>query len=186
MPPPRFADTLRAAAVVRMRDYDYFVHPITDGIPAVEPELLQEVLDAMQAHLPKDFDLILAPEAMGLPLATGLSLATGRPFLVARKRAYGLPGEIIIDQTTGYGSAKLHVVGLTQGQRVVIIDDVISTGGTIRALAEACRRAGARLLKVVAAINKSHDVEALGRAVGAPVVAVRRVRVTDGKVVVEA
>ncbi|MBI2078048.1 MAG: adenine phosphoribosyltransferase [Euryarchaeota archaeon] len=186
MSPPKLSRTLQAAPVVRMRDYDYFVHPITDGIPAVDPSLLREVVAAMRTHLPPAFDLFLAPEAMGLPLATALSLETGHPFLVARKRAYGLPGEIIIEQRTGYASASLHIVGLSKGDRVVIVDDVISTGGTIRSLAEACRRAGAVLVKVVAAINKDHDIDALGKAIGAPVAAVSRVRVVGGKVRVEA
>lgn len=151
----------------------------------MQPELLREVVDALRAMLPPTFDRFLAPEAMGLPLATALSLATGRPFLVARKRAYGLPGEIVIPQKTGYGGSDFHFVGLRKGERIVIVDDVLSTGGTVRALAEACRRAGARVEKVVVAINKDHDLDALGREVGAPIEAVTRVRVTNGKVRVE-
>ncbi|HLE48325.1 MAG TPA: adenine phosphoribosyltransferase, partial [Candidatus Thermoplasmatota archaeon] len=180
------ARTLRDAPVVRMRNYDYFVHPITDGIPEVDPDLLSEVVEELRARLPTTFDRFLAPEAMGLPLATALSLATGRPFLVARKRAYGLPGEIVIQQTTGYGKSSFHIVGLRKGERVVLVDDVVSTGGTIRCLAQACRQAGATLEKVLIAINKDHDLEALGREVGAPIEAVTRIRIEGGKVRLEA
>ena len=46
-------------------------------------------------------------EAMGIHLATALSLETGIPFVVVRKRQYGLPGEVAVHQTTGYSQGEL-------------------------------------------------------------------------------
>lgn len=171
--------------MIRLQGYDYFVHPITDGIPRLEPGLLTEVSAALLARLPSEFDVLLTPEAMGIPIAAALSLRTGKPFSVARKRAYGTPGEVVVEQRTGYGRGVLHVHGLGRGDRVVIVDDVVSTGGTLRALGEACRRTGATLLKALVAINKGHDLAGLGRDLGCPVESLITLTVENGRVRLE-
>jgi adenine phosphoribosyltransferase len=183
VPPwPRLVESLRTAPVVRVGDYDYFVHPLTDGVPPVEADVLAEAVAALRSLLPIRFDLLLAPEAMALPLAAGLGLATGRPFVVARKRPYGLPGEVAVEYATGYSTGRFHINHLPRDASVVLVDDVASRGGTVRALADAIRRAGARLEKVIILFNKDLDLAALGRDVGAPVEAVLNVRVENGHV----
>ena len=64
-----------------------------------------------------------------MPLALMLSLQLGIPFTIIRKREYGLPGEVSIEQVTGYSKSKMYVNGLKKSDRVVIVDDVLSTGG---------------------------------------------------------
>lgn len=184
--PSRLAETLRTSPVIRIGEYDYFVHPVTDGVPQVDPPLLEEVVAGLRARLPPAFDKILAPEAMGIALAAVLALATGRPYTVARKRAYGLPGEIVVRQRTGYGESEFHVLGLKRGERILIVDDVVSTGNTVRAMVEACRRAGAEPVRILLAINKNVDLARLGQELGCPVDALARLRIENGRVHVEA
>lgn len=181
----RLTKTLRESPVVRLNGYDYFVHPLTDGIPTVPTALLQEVVDALKARLPKGVEKILTAEAMGIPIAAGLSLATGIPFTVARKRRYGLPDEVVVTQRTGYGGSNLHVHGLAEGERILLLDDVVSTGGTLRALATACRQARATIVGARVVVNKSLDLGALTKDVGAPVEALVTLRVQDGRVKLE-
>lgn len=179
---PRLVESLRTAPVVRLGDYDYFVHPLTDGIPSVTAELLREAVEGLKDLLPQKFDRFLAPEAMGLPLATGLTLATGKSFVVARKRPYGLPGEIRAAYNTGYSNGAYYLNGLERGESLVLIDDVLSRGGTVRALAQAVTDAGSHLEKVVLLFNKSYDLDALSAELGVPVEALVRVRVENGAV----
>lgn len=182
---PRLVETLKRSPIIRLKGYDYFVHPITDGIPRLDPKLLEEVVDALVAKLPKAFDVILTPEAMGIPISSVLSLRTGKPFTVARKRAYGTPGEVVVTQRTGYGGSSLHVHGLSKGDRVVIVDDVISSGGTLGALGEACQQIGVDLVQVLVVINKGHDLSALSNRLGCPIEALVTLRVIDGQVQLE-
>ena len=184
-PLPRLTESLRTAPVIRLKEYDYFVHPITDGVPRVEPALLDEVATALVERLPERFDVILTPEAMGIPIASLVSLRAGKPFTIARKRAYGLPGEIAVPQRTGYGQSTLHVHGIGPGDRVVLVDDVASTGGTIRALAAACAKAGATLVSCLVVVNKGLDLKALAKEIGAPLEALVRLTVRDGRVHLE-
>ena len=182
---PNLVETLRRSPIIRLKGYDYFVHPITDGIPRLEPGLLDEVVDALAKKLDRSFDVILTPEAMGIPISSVLSLRMGKPFTVARKRAYGTPGEVVVPQRTGYGGSSLHVHGLSKGDRVVIVDDVVSTGGTLHALGDACHKIGVELVQALVVINKGHDLEALSKRLGCPVDALVTLRVVDGQVQLE-
>lgn len=179
---PMLVASLQAATIVRLQDYQYFVHPLTDGIPDVDPGLLAEVLSALQGRLPTHFDRILAPEAMGLPLATGLTLVTGKPFVTARKRSYGFPDERVVEYETGYSKGRFYLNGIRAGERLVLVDDVASRGGTIRALAGAVKAAGARLEKTLLVVNKGLDLAAFSKEVGSPVEALVDVAVRDGRV----
>jgi len=147
--------TLAEAPVVKKGDYDYVVHPITDGIPAIEPGLLEEVTAEMLRIGNFDCDRIVTPEAMGIPLATSLSLKTGIPFTILRKRSYGLPGERSVAQVTGYSRSSLSINGLGRGDRVTFVDDVLSTGGTLRAIIKALQHMGVELVDIVIVIEKS-------------------------------
>lgn len=182
---PLLRASLRQAPVVRLKGYDYFVHPITDGIPRLDAALLSEVTEALCNHMPPDADVILTPEAMGIPLASGVGLKTGKPFTVARKRAYGLPGEIIVEQRTGYGASRLHVHGIKSGDRVVIVDDVVSTGGTLRAIVRACREAKADVLAALVVVNKGVDLTVLQQELGIRIQALVRLRLAEGRVLLE-
>ena len=87
--------SLQEAPVVKRGDYHYVIHPITDGIAEIKPELLDEVTDEMQIRIERcgRIDKIVTMEAMGIPLATALSLDMNIPFTIIRKRKYGLPAD---------------------------------------------------------------------------------------------
>jgi len=174
--------SLESAPVIRVRDYDYFVHPLTDGVPLLEPSILNEAAEGMLAVGDFDCDAILTPDAMGIPLATALSLRTGRPFSVVRKRRYGLPGEMRLKQRTGYSGGDMFVNGLRPGDRVTIVDDVISTGGTLKAIIPALRQAGVIVVDAVVAVEKGDGRRVVEEEVGVPVRTLVRVEIEGGRV----
>ena len=120
------------APVVMKGDYAYFIHPLSDGVPQQSAELLAAARDLIHQKIDWDnVDVILGIEAMVIPLATALSLSSTKPLVVGRKRKYGLPGEFSIDQTTGYSKGEIYLNDINQGDRVLLVDDVVSTGGTL-------------------------------------------------------
>lgn len=176
--------SLVEAPVVDFGGYQYFVHPLCDGIPAIEPALLREMADEIAATLDlRAVDRIVTVEAMGIPLSTALSLRTGIPVSVVRKRRYGLPGEREIGQETGYSKGKLYVNGLKAGDRVLFVDDVISTGGTLGPLLVAFRDAGIHVQDVVVAIEKGDGRARIEKEHGVRVRTLQRIDVRDGRVV---
>ena len=90
----RLKHSLKNAPAVTFQDYEYFIFPIADGIPTIEPELFEEVIDAMAKKIEGQYDKIVTVEAMGIHLGAGLSLKTGKPFTISRKRKYNLADEI--------------------------------------------------------------------------------------------
>jgi adenine phosphoribosyltransferase len=141
--------------MVKRGRYNYFIHPITDGVPIVDPALLREVCGAMLKVLDLNkVDKIVVVEAMGIHIGAVLSIMTDIPMTIMRKRVYNLPHEIPVHQTTGYSKGELYLNGVHRGDRVVIIDDVVSTGGTMRALLQALDIAGAEVVDVCIAIQR--------------------------------
>ena len=152
---PILTKTLEDSPIVKKGEYNYFVHPIADGIPEIQPELLLEVTDYINSLIYEDeLDRIVTIESMGIPIGTALSLQTGLPLTVIRKRQYGLPGEITVDQKTGYSEGKLYINGVNKGDRILIVDDVISTGGTLRSVIDALNTVGAVICDTIVIIEK--------------------------------
>ena len=174
--------SLREAPVVDRDGYEYFVHGVTDGVPDVEPAVLQAVVSGIQDCVDLEaVEKIVAPEAMGIHHATALSLETEIPFVVVRKRSYGFPDEVAVHQETSYGESELYVNGIEAGDKVVLVDDVLSSGGTIEAVHDALESIGAELIDVVVVLRRvdvDHDELPL------EVTSLLEVQIEDGEVVV--
>lgn len=175
----RLRESLRDAPVVEMEDYQYFVHPVTDGLPELKPALMREiVVGVLQVTDLDGVDKILAPEAMGIHVATAVSLAIDVPVVLIRKKSYGFEGEVAVHQATGYSENQMYVNNVEEGDRVLLLDDVVSTGGTLKAIHEALDSIGAEVVDAVAVIKKGEvegDVPDFKHLVAADVV--------DGEVV---
>ena len=176
--------SLLESPVIKKNDYDYFVHPITDGIPLVQPELMEETADSISKFAVLDVDKIVCIEAMGIHIATALSLKTKIPFVVVRKRYYGLDGEVKVQQSTGYSRGELFINGLKAGDRVIVVDDVVSTGGTMIAVLKALKVMGVEVCDVFVVIDKEGGKEIVERETGFKVKSLLKVEMKDGKVAI--
>ena len=128
-------ESLRGAPIIWKGEYPYFIHPISDGIPRMDPEVLRATRDLIVSSVDwSKVDLIVTVEAMGLPLLAAVGDATGKPTVVIRKRSYGMEGETRVDVATGYSQSTVYINDIKPGERIVIVDDVISTGGTLEPL----------------------------------------------------
>jgi adenine phosphoribosyltransferase len=169
--------------IIKKGEYYYIIHPITDGVPMITPELLKEVTDAMKKQIKKigPIDRIVTMEAMGIPLASVLSIDLGIPFTIIRKREYGLPGEVSIEQQTGYSKAKLYINGLKKGDRIVIVDDVLSTGGTLRAVLTVLEKIGVVVKGIFIAIDKGECKAEICSSFKVPLETLIKIAVPEGK-----
>lgn len=176
--------SLYEAPIVKKGDYDYVIHPITDGVPFITPELLREITDEMKIHIKKcgAFDRIVTMEAMGIPLASALSLDLGIPFTIIRKRQYGLPGEVSVEQVTGYSKSKMYINGLQKGDRIILVDDVLSTGGTLKAVLYVLKQMGVVVKGVFIAVYKGSCKEELLQTYQVPITTIVDIDVVHGKV----
>jgi adenine phosphoribosyltransferase len=172
--------SLETCPVVKRGEYNYFIHPITDGVPSLDPAVLREVATGMIKIMDLDrVDRIVAAEAMGIPIGSIISHMTDLPLNIVRKREYQLRGEIPVHQVTGYSKGQLFLNGVREGDRVIIVDDVISTGGTTRGILAALDVAGAEVADICFAIRKGYP------DIGRPYKVLVTVEVTDRVHVIE-
>jgi adenine phosphoribosyltransferase len=151
----RLKQSMLDAPIIEKDGYHYFVHPISDGVPMLKPELLREIVIRIirKAEL-EDVDKIVTPAAMGIHISTAVSLMTDIPLVVIRKRQYGLEGEVSLKQVTGYSESEMYVNDVYEGDSVLVLDDVLSTGGTLKGITGALEEIGADITDIVAVIKK--------------------------------
>jgi adenine phosphoribosyltransferase len=179
----KLRDSLQSAPIVDKGDYHYVVHPITDGVPMLEPGLLREVVIRIirKADL-ENVDKIVTPAAMGIHISTAVSLMTDIPLVVVRKREYGLEGEVSLSQVTGYSESDMYINDVEAGDSVLVLDDLLSTGGTLHAILTALEEIGTDVVDVVTVIKKTGDNELQGTH--HEVKTLINIDVVDGEVVV--
>ncbi len=96
------------------------------------------------------FDVLVTPEAKSIPLAHGLSAEMGLPYVVLRKAYKPYMGDALQSETLSITTGAVQTLFLDEkdrdlihGKRVVILDDVISTGSTLQGMRLIMEKAGA-------------------------------------------
>ena len=136
-----------------------------DVSPLLEsPEAFRYTIDKMKDIAEKwSPDIIVGPESRGFLFGAPLAIAMNKGFLMARK-AGKLPGKALsVTYNLEYGTATLEIPAFAvgKGTRVVIVDDLMATGGTIQALEKLFKEAGAEVVGVITLIELT---ELKGRA----------------------
>ena len=177
-------DSLRGSPIIWKGEYPYFIHPISDGIPRMDAKVLRATRDLIVDTVDwTKIDLIVTVEAMGLPLLAAVGDATGLPTVVIRKRSYEMEGETRVDVATGYSQSTVYINDIKPGERILIVDDVISTGGTLEPLLETLENMGVILQDIVIAIEKGNGRERLNKERPEwPIRSLARIDIIDGKV----
>ncbi len=105
------------------------------------PDVLQSIAEAMAPYA-ADADRIAGVELGAVPIAAAVSLAANKPFLMVRK------------STKEHGTKKDFEGDLEKGEHVLFVEDVVTTGGTLRGAIERLRAHGAVVDDVVAVVDR--------------------------------
>ncbi|TDC48210.1 adenine phosphoribosyltransferase [Actinomadura sp. KC345] len=155
----------------RIRDVDDYPKPgvvFKDITPLLADHVaFAGVVDAIVNHYGRGtIDKIVGIEARGFILAAPVAYHFGSGFVPVRKKGK-LPSrthEETYDLEYGTETIEIHLDALDPGDRVLIVDDVLATGGTARAAAELVRRGGAEVvgLSVLLELSFLHGRDKLG------------------------
>lgn len=129
-------------------------------------------IDSIQEKLKDiDFDFVLGAESRGFILGAPIAYNLKKGFIPVRKKGK-LPCETIeetYDLEYGKATLEIHKDSIKPGQKVVIIDDLIATGGTLQAIIKLVERLGGEVVKIVCLIDlpelkgkeklKGYDIE---------------------------
>lgn len=115
------------------------------------PKLLKEAVHQMQEGLNENnFDLVLGPESRGFIFGVPISYNMNKGFVPVRK-AGKLPYKTVAktyDLEYGTATIEIHVDAIKPGDRVVIVDDLLATGGTTKAIIELVESMGGKVVKL--------------------------------------
>jgi adenine phosphoribosyltransferase len=120
--------------------------------PAAFREAIRQLAEPYRGQ---KIDAIVAAEARGFIFAAPLAIELGTGFVPVRK-----PGKLPYDRhshhyTLEYGTdtLEMHVDGVANGQRVLVVDDLLATGGTVLACCELLKKSGANIVGCAFAIE---------------------------------
>lgn len=117
-----------------------------------DPDGFKMAIDAMQECIADlDFDILAGLESRGFMFGTAMAYIMHKPFVPIRKKGK-LPRETITESyELEYGSAEIeiHKASIKPGQQVVIVDDLIATGGTVEAGIKLIERLGGKVVGIV-------------------------------------
>ncbi|MDP7008336.1 MAG: orotate phosphoribosyltransferase [Phycisphaerales bacterium] len=109
---------------------------------STKPDILQAIGPLFADHIPKETTLLAGAELGGIPLVSTASMASNLPCIFIR------------NQKKEYGTAKQLEGTLTQEDRVVIVEDIATTGGQVLEAAKTIESNGAKVLSIIAVIDR--------------------------------
>lgn len=138
------------------------------------PEGLRLAIDSLAEKLEGlDFDLVIGPESRGFVFGTPVAYKLGKGFIPVRKKGKLPRATVSQKYELEYGSAEMeiHADAIKPGQKVVIVDDLIATGGSTECAVKLVEKLGGKVVKIVFIIElaglkgrdrlKGYDIDSL-------------------------
>lgn len=117
---------------------------------------LHLAIDTMQEKIKDlDYDVVVGPESRGFIFGTPIAYNNHKPFVLIRKKGK-LPREIVsttYDLEYGSATIEMHKDSIKPGQKVLIVDDLIATGGTTEAMIKLIESLGGEVAGIVVLIE---------------------------------
>ena len=159
MTDPQLAQALRAAALLEgdftLRSGRKSKYYLDKYLFETQPALLRELARRFAKYATDDVDLIAGAELGGIALAAATALETGKPFVIVRN-----------SKKADYGTGKLIEGKLEPGQRVLLVEDIATSGGQAIEACKTLQDAGATVTAVVVTIDRQEGgreaIEAAG------------------------
>jgi len=135
-------------------EYRYILNPITENYPPPSPQVMAWIANMIDEVTPVDIDKVVVPESFGIPIATLVAERKGRPLAIVRKRDLGKDPEGKVKYASGYEAGSYYIYGVNPGDRIILVDDAISTGGTIDSLIDYFMKQNVDVAAVACSMSK--------------------------------
>jgi len=129
-----------------------------------DTEVVEAIADYLAKQVPQGADALMTAEVKSIPLAHALAVRLGLPYVVARKtrKPYmvGAMSVEVLSITTGAPQTLWldgKDLGLVKGKRILLVDDVISTGSTLAGMRKLVNEAGGEVVAEAAAFTEGND-----------------------------
>lgn len=134
-----------------INDYKFILNPLTEQVPLTSPQLLNAAAETIICHMNiQGYDKIITEEYKRAILIAAVSLKTGLYFGMARWYPNNLATQVSSIFTGEYLEKRnFYICSIERGDRVFIIDEIISTGGTLVGMIKTLQKIGARIIDII-------------------------------------
>lgn len=186
---PYLTKAFETTIVEKRGDYPYPISPFA-GVTPVTPNMLGEIVQATKKEkIFSQATLIVAFESAGNQLAAIIGQTLNLPYLVARKKKFNIPKEITFSVTTNFDKKDFYLYGNLRGEKILIVDDVIASGQTLKNAALALKNAGCSIVSFFVVAGKNNQIgkryqDTLGKS-KIPLKTIVHIEVVGNKVIVQ-
>ena len=131
-----------------------------------DTEVVEAIADDLAGKVPQDADALMTAEVKSIPLAHALAVRMKLPYVIARKtrKPYmvGATSVEVLSITTGKPQTLWldgKDIGLVDGKRIIVVDDVVSTGSTLKGMNKLIESAGGTVIAVASAFTEGNEPE---------------------------
>jgi adenine/guanine phosphoribosyltransferase-like PRPP-binding protein len=142
--------------IVKVNGHNYLVNPITDHVPDTTHKLLKDVITELSVLT--DFskaNRVIGEEDRGGYIAALVAFKNKKSLGMVKWNPVGLEGEIEVFFKNIYTEGKMYLHGCKKGDNVIIVEDLIDSGGTIIGMIEILRSYGANIVDVICIASKA-------------------------------
>lgn len=143
--------------------YPYCFWQLTDFVPLMTPDVIEDMADLIvrEANFGRADVIVSEADRGGAPLAVAVSRRTGKPFVLASWTTQ-VDSQVSDCTSVGFsGQGRFFISGVKNGERVIFIDDMLSSGGTGAGILESLARCGAVTLEAIFVGEKLHKAQKL-------------------------
>lgn len=139
----------------RINGRDYILNPLLDHYPETPYVLMEDVVSELSrmTDLSK-IDKIVGEEDRGGYIAALMAFSHKKSLAMVKWNPTGIDGHIGVDFRNAYTSGKMYLNGVKPGDKVLIVEDLIDSGGTIIAMIELLQSAGVEIYDIIAVVDK--------------------------------
>ena len=151
-------DVFNNSPVILISDKKYCINSLTDHVSITQPDFLKQIQKEMSKKI--DFthvDVLVGEEDRGGYICALMSVHQGKPFTLTKWNPTNMKGETLIEFKNLYTHGNLYLNGISEmkNKKVVIIEDIIDTGGTVIAMVDLLRKNSVEVADIVAVAEKA-------------------------------
>lgn len=145
--------------VLKKGNYPYPISPFAAVVRPINPSIFNEISESIKAKKElSNANLIVSFESSGNQIASVVSQTLNIPCLIARKKQFNLPLENTFSIATNYDTKNFYLYGNLKGKKVILVDDVIASGSTIKGAIDLLQEKNASVSAIFVIATKNNTI----------------------------
>ena len=170
--------------IINLKGRRYILNPLIDHMPNTPHELILDVVKELSKLTDlKKVNKIVGEEDRGGYIAALIAYKNKKDLAMVKWNPLGLEGDHAVNFRNAYTKGKMYLHGISKGDKVILVEDLIDSGGTIIAMIKLLKRVGVKIYGIIAVAEKIdyHGREKIRKATGYDVKCLLKVSCSEEK-----